>query len=725
VLAERSLPVRAAELTLALPQRLITLYTEYADSVIIAIARRLGKLDFASSTAAWQMQRLSESGKLYENILSELTILTGKTSGELQAMFEKAGVKAMTFDDGIYKAAGLQPIPLNLSPAMKQVLAAGLNKTQGIMKNLTMTTAISGQNAFIDAADLAYMQITSGAFDYNTAIRQAVKDVADKGLPVIHFSGRQDHLDVAMRRYVLTGVNQTVGKLQEARADEMGVDLVAVSAHIGARNTGTGPANHEGWQGKVYSRSGTHAEYPSFIEKTGYGSGEGLMGWNCVVGETVVSGPAICAGYRREYSGEIIILHTAGGKELSCTPNHPILTNKGWIAAGLLTKGDNVISRIPQDRINGGSPNIDQGETRIQDIFDSLSVNGDIVRFPSSAGYFHGDVSNGEVDVIFPDGFLRGCFNSRFQGTPVFLLDSCSGYPGIVELDNIIFIERKSTQGSFVHVYNLETEGGWYFANDIVIHNCRHSFYPFFEGISENAYSNAELESYVNKTVTYNGQEISVYEATQQQREIERKIRYWKRQEGALKAAHLDTEYETGKVREWQARMRDFTKQTRLGRQYEREQIFTISTGRKTKIDFSLAISEVIGKTADLKNYFPKNTPGKEYIVSNDVVLTPAKKKHIWSNHQEQINWLESHPQAIQNVLLSPRYIDAVPTKKEGRWAITHIAEVDHDLYDLLVIGVRYGKTEKEKHRIITIFLADKRFVFDENGIKSRWLQIK
>ena len=56
-----------------------------------------------------------------------------------------------------------------------------------------------------------------------------------------------------MRRAVLTGVAQTANTLQMTRADEMGSDLVAVSAHIGARNTGVGPENHEAWQGKIYS----------------------------------------------------------------------------------------------------------------------------------------------------------------------------------------------------------------------------------------------------------------------------------------------------------------------------------------------------------------------------------------------------------------------------------------------------------------------------------------
>ncbi|MCC6148345.1 MAG: hypothetical protein IT308_12365 [Anaerolineaceae bacterium] len=160
----------------------------------------------------------------------------------MRKLFEAAGVRSIQFDDMIYKRAGLKPLPLNLSPAMAQVLAAGLRKTQGVVRNLTMTTAIAAQNAFIDAADLAYLQVSSGAFDYISAIRNAVKDVASKGLPVINYaSGRKDQLDVAVRRTVLTGVSQTAGNLQLARAQEMGQDLVEVSAHIGARNIGEGP----------------------------------------------------------------------------------------------------------------------------------------------------------------------------------------------------------------------------------------------------------------------------------------------------------------------------------------------------------------------------------------------------------------------------------------------------------------------------------------------------
>lgn len=259
----------------ALTVPITDLYEEYIQTVINDIARRLVKMGKPTITAAWQLQRLQESGAVYKNAIKELSRLTGQSEQILKETFEAAGVQTMRFDDAIYKAAGLNPLPLHLSPAMAQVLAAGLQKTGGIINNLTMTTATSAQQAFIHAADIAYMQVTTGVLSYDEAIKRAIRGVGGDGLLITYPSGHRDQLDVAMRRTVLTGVSQTSGELQMTRANEMGSDLVQVSAHIGAR------PEHAAWQGKIYSRSGTDRSYPDFVKSTKYGTGEGLMGWNC------------------------------------------------------------------------------------------------------------------------------------------------------------------------------------------------------------------------------------------------------------------------------------------------------------------------------------------------------------------------------------------------------------------------------------------------------------
>lgn len=155
-------------------------------------------------------------------------------------------------------------------------MQAGYEKTAGTFRNLTLTTARTATHQFEQALDRAYMQITLGGMDYNTAIRSTIKQLSAEGVGAIRYpTGRTDTIEVAVRRAVVTGVNQTALKLQDARADEMGADLVEVSAHAGAR------PSHAQWQGGIYSRRGKSRKYPDFVKATGYGTGAGLGGWNC------------------------------------------------------------------------------------------------------------------------------------------------------------------------------------------------------------------------------------------------------------------------------------------------------------------------------------------------------------------------------------------------------------------------------------------------------------
>ena len=113
--------------------------------------------------------------------------------------------------------------------------------------------------------------------------------------------------------------------------------------------------------------------------------------------------------------------------------------------------------------------------------------------------------------------------------------------------------------------------------------NCRHQFMPFYPGISTNPYSPEELEKLNESTVTYTATDgterrVSVYEATQRQREIERKITQWKRRLAVEKAIDDSARPEkitqaNRKIKEWQKAMRDFIEETGLRRQYPRERI--------------------------------------------------------------------------------------------------------------------------------------------------------
>lgn len=258
---------------------------QYVISEIVSrMMARIGRgEDYILTNAdAWRIRTLQESGELLEDILAELSRYTKREQQELLEAFEDSGITALDYDDKIYKAAGLSPVPLEQSPYLIRLMERNMLATMGEWRNFTRTTANVAQALYINQCDLAYNHVMTGAVGYTQAIREAVNNVVSNGVTVTYPSGRKDTIETAVARSVRTGVAQATGDISLKRMEEMDWDLVLVSAHIGARtgDGGQNPGNHLWWQGQFYSRTGQDKRYPPF-SVTGYGTGEGLSGWNC------------------------------------------------------------------------------------------------------------------------------------------------------------------------------------------------------------------------------------------------------------------------------------------------------------------------------------------------------------------------------------------------------------------------------------------------------------
>lgn len=258
------------------PDALVELYRQAEDDILIDMARRIKEYDFFIPAARFQKAKLEAMGLVWQEILRRLSALTGRTQKELTALWRQAAALAAQENLAVYRAGGVYDATKLDRKALDDVLRGGLKQTAGMFRNLTQTTARAGSSQFADVLDRAWLQISSGAFDRQSAVRMAVHDLAEKGVCAARYrSGHADYLEVAVRRAIVTGLNQSTLRMQEALADQMGCDLVEVSAHSGAR------PSHAEWQGRIYSRSGKDKRYPDLVESTGYGTGAGLGGWNC------------------------------------------------------------------------------------------------------------------------------------------------------------------------------------------------------------------------------------------------------------------------------------------------------------------------------------------------------------------------------------------------------------------------------------------------------------
>lgn len=256
------------------------------DRMMIRIGR--GEEYLFTSADRWQIEIMQDSGALLEDIIPEIAKYTKREQKEIKAAMEEAGIEAVEQDDKIYEAAGLSPVPLLESPQLIRLMQRNYDATLGEWDNYTRTTADAAQRLFINSCDTAYHKVTSGAVSYTQAVREAVDEVVSGGVYVNYTdekTGRvhKDTIETATARAVRTGIGQATGDIVLKRMEEMGWDTILVSAHLGARtgDGGQNPGNHLWWQGQFYSRTGQDKRFPPFYASTGYGTGEGLCGWNC------------------------------------------------------------------------------------------------------------------------------------------------------------------------------------------------------------------------------------------------------------------------------------------------------------------------------------------------------------------------------------------------------------------------------------------------------------
>lgn len=254
----------------------VKIFAEVEQSITDDIARRIINTEYFTETAKWQYQKAKEIGLFNKEINKRLSYATGKSKAEINTLMKEAGLQSLKFDDHIYKLAGLNPINISDSPAMMSILLQGTNDTCALIGNFTKTTATTSTKALNNILDKTFIQTISGAFDIDTAIKRAIKEIATQGINKIAYpSGATSSLEAGVRRAVITGINQAVSKLQIERADEMNCELVETTSHSGAR------PSHSEWQGQIFCINGAHPKYGDFYDETGYGTGEGLCGWNC------------------------------------------------------------------------------------------------------------------------------------------------------------------------------------------------------------------------------------------------------------------------------------------------------------------------------------------------------------------------------------------------------------------------------------------------------------
>lgn len=278
----------------ALPEELAELFRGLEDTLLDEICSRLALKDQLNEVTVQAIRALRSHGIDLEDIEKAIRKTTGISEKKLKELLDDVVERNQRYyTDLIDLAHVTQPETL----VSVEDTWAIYEQTKQTMRNLTRSmgflvdagrTMLPPAKAYQWALDNATMQIQSGAISYNQAIKSSVQQLAG-GLKVVNYeSGHVDHIDVAVRRAVMTGVNQICDQYTNQSAEYLETRYFEVSAHSGARDKpGASPwSSHKDWQGKVYYQSeGGEPDplglYDDLVETTGYGYVDGLTGANC------------------------------------------------------------------------------------------------------------------------------------------------------------------------------------------------------------------------------------------------------------------------------------------------------------------------------------------------------------------------------------------------------------------------------------------------------------
>ena len=163
--------------------------------------------------------------------------------------------------------------------------------------------------------------------------------------------------------------------------------------------------------------------------------------FNCLPGDSLVTPcGSVTGGFKRWFDGEVIIIKTAAGRELTCTPNHPILTRSGWIDAHRIDEIGNVACCLPEHRRSSGFNVHHQNViTTIEDEVNAFFSSGDVCAMPVPVASedFHGDGANSKVAIVATYSGLSNNVRERWTDKAKYFVLNIGRTAGLVLLRSL------------------------------------------------------------------------------------------------------------------------------------------------------------------------------------------------------------------------------------------------------------------------------------------------
>lgn len=234
------------------------------------LAERIAQAGQFTATAQYETWKLQQLGLSQKEIKQKLKKLLKATNSQIEQLMTQSAEAGYNFDLKQLPSAGA--VAFEENAAVQQIVSAAVTLAQDDLSNITQTLGMTDpygnaqplQTAYRQCMDFAFTQVSTGATDYNTAVREATRNLVNKGVCIIDYeSGVHTSLEAAVRRNVMGGLGLMQEQISKQNHDDMGANGWEIDAHSNSA------PDHEPIQGKQYSDADYEALNNSLVRRIG------------------------------------------------------------------------------------------------------------------------------------------------------------------------------------------------------------------------------------------------------------------------------------------------------------------------------------------------------------------------------------------------------------------------------------------------------------------------
>lgn len=242
-------------------------FNKYNTMVLEKMGETIKKFDGVTPAVAHQIAQELRYGTDVDELIRELSLISGKTIQDIEKSFEIVAQDNLEFAEVYAKAKNMEFVDYKNNKELQKLVKSIARETNGIFKNISKAKAIGFvledkdgnvtfknlRQTYNDLIDEAVFNVSMGVDNYQNAMTKTMKQLANSGVKIHeekigYANGYNRRIDSAVRQNVLTGVRQINIRTQEQVGREFGANGVEISAHSPCAE------DHLHIQGKQFSK---------------------------------------------------------------------------------------------------------------------------------------------------------------------------------------------------------------------------------------------------------------------------------------------------------------------------------------------------------------------------------------------------------------------------------------------------------------------------------------